>query len=257
MLLLQNKNKTVVKSLTILNLFRIHSRLTLNEIVHLTEIPKTSAHRMIGSLSDMGFLTKDSDGYYSLGLLFLEFGHLVAERIDLRKIAKPHMEALRDEVNEAVNLTMRDGDEAVYVEKLDTDHPVRLFTKVGRRSPLYTGACSRIILAYTDEKEQEAYLHNIELKPFGTKTIVDKDVLMDTLKQSRMNGFAISYSELENNTISIAAPIFNLSGQVIGGLSVAGPELRFSEERITELVEKVKQTANNISKELGFNKQPM
>ncbi|KHF39092.1 IclR family transcriptional regulator [Halalkalibacter okhensis] len=253
---MQNKNKTVVKSLTVLNLFRTHSRLTLHEIVHLSGIPKTSAHRMVGSLTDMGLLTKDSDGYYSLGLLFLEFGHLVSQRIDLRKVAKPHMEALRDEVNEAVNLTLKDGDEAVYIEKLDTDHPVRLFTQVGRRSPLYTGACSRIILAYMDEVEQDTYIRNTELKRLAEKTIEDQSELKNVLKQSRINGFAISYSELENNTVSIAAPIFNISGQIIGGLSVAGPELRFSTDRTADMIQKVKQTAHTISTELGFTDQP-
>ncbi|MDT8862688.1 IclR family transcriptional regulator [Alkalihalobacillus sp. MEB130] len=250
---MQSKNKTVVKSMTILNLFRIHSALTLNEIVQMSNLPKTSAHRMVGSLTEMGFLTKDFEGNYSLGLLFLEYGQLVSERLDLPKIAKPYMEALRDDVNEAVNLTIRDGNEALYVEKVDTDHPVRLFTKVGRRSPLYSGACSRILLAHIDEKEQESYIRTIDLKPVGLKTITDKEVLRNVLKQSRTDGVAISYSELENNTVSIAAPIFNISGQVIGGLSVAGPESRFPETRVAEMIEKVKQTANQISCKLGFN----
>ena len=80
-------------------------------------VPKTSLHRMVGSLEEMGFLTKDEQGYYSLGLLFLQFGQLVANRLDIRNIAKPVMETLRDEVEEAVNLIVRDGDEAMYIEK--------------------------------------------------------------------------------------------------------------------------------------------
>ncbi|GAE26416.1 transcriptional regulator [Halalkalibacter wakoensis JCM 9140] len=249
---MHSQNKTVVKSLVILNLFRKHSTLTLNEIVRLSELPKTSAHRMVGSLTEMGFLTKDNQGSYSLGLLFLEFGEIVSERLNLRKIAKPYMEDLRDKVNEAVNLTIRDGDEALYVEKIDTDHPVRLFTKIGRRSPLYTGACSRIILAYMEDQEREAYVERTTLESIGIKTITSKSKLKEVLHQSRLNGYTISYSELENNTVSIAAPIFNYAGQIAGGLSVAGPETRFTEDKIKELTQQVKETAYRISKELGF-----
>lgn len=250
---MQNKNKTVMKSMSILNLFRSHHKLTLNEIVQLSGIPKTSVHRMVGSLEDMGFITKDREGYYSLGLLLLEFGQLVAERLDLRKIALPIMESLRDNVDEAVNLIVKDNKEALYVEKLDTRHPVRLFTKVGRRSPLYAGACSRAILAFLPDEERDEYLNEIELKPYGQGTIVDKQKLKIILEQSRQDGYAISYSELENNTCSVAAPIFDYTGHVVGGLSVAGPDVRFNKERLPELIKKVKQATAEISKQLGWS----
>ena len=95
-------------------------------MMELSGLPKTSLHRMIGSLEEMGFLTRDDNGYYSLGLIFLQFGQLVGERLDIRKIAYPIMKDLRDDVEEAVNLIVRDNDEAMYIEKVDTLHPVRL-----------------------------------------------------------------------------------------------------------------------------------
>ncbi|WP_209124034.1 IclR family transcriptional regulator [Alkalihalobacillus sp. BA299] len=248
---MQNKNKTVVKSMKLLDLFRTYRKLSLNEMVQLSGIPKTSVHRMIGSLEDMGFLSKDSEGKYTLGMLFLEFGQLVADRLDIRKIAYPIMRDLRDDLGEAVHLIIRDQNEAIYIEKLDTLHPVRLFTKVGRRSPLYAGACSRIILAHLPEKELEAYLDETELKPFETGTITEKDKLRAILQQSRANGYAISYSELENQTVSIAAPIFDHTGHVVGGLSIAGPDSRFQDEHLPTLIEKVKRAADEISQKLG------
>jgi DNA-binding IclR family transcriptional regulator len=248
----KNKNKTVVKSMSILDLFRIHHLLSLNDIAQLANMPKTSVHRMVGSLTDMGFLVKDVEGNYSLGLIFLEFGQLVAERLDIKKMAKPFMLSLRDEVNEAINLTIKDGNEAIYIEKMDTDHPVRLFTKVGRRSPLYAGACSRIILSFLEERERESYINETDLKSIGIQTIIDKNELRAVLSQSRLDGYAISHSELENNTISVAAPIFNYTSKVVGGLSIAGPEVRFPGERLPTLITKVKETAAQISQELGY-----
>lgn len=152
---MQNKNKTVVKSMDLLNLFLHEPSLTLSELVSLSGMPKTSVHRMISSLEEMGFLNRDSSGAYSLGLVFLEFGQLVADRLDIRKIAKPVMEELCREVDEAVQLIMRDGNEAIYVEKIEGTQTVRLYTAIGRRSPLYAGACARSILSFLPVKKSK------------------------------------------------------------------------------------------------------
>jgi IclR family transcriptional regulator, KDG regulon repressor len=247
-----NKNKTVVKSMDVLNLFIHHHKLSLAEIVELSGIPKTSVHRMIGSLSDMGFLQKDADGKFALGLLFLQFGQLVAERLDLREISLPVMRSLRDKVKEAVNLIIKDGTEAIYIEKVDTTHPVRLYTKIGRRSPLYAGACSRIILSFMNKEEQEQYLQETQLTAIGSGTVTDKEELRKLLAEARKAGYTLSYSELENDTAAIAAPIFDHSGLLCAGLSIAGPDSRFEKERLPELVELVQKAAKDISWKLGY-----
>ncbi|MDF9840751.1 MULTISPECIES: IclR family transcriptional regulator [unclassified Paenibacillus] len=247
-----NKNKTVVKSLDLLNLFLTNEELSLNEMVQLSGIPKTSIHRMIGSLEEMGFLHKDAEGKYSLGLLFLQFGQLVAERLDIRQVARPVMQALRDEFEEAVNLVIKDRNECIYIEKLESTHPVRLYTKIGRRAPLYAGACARIILSFLPEQEREQYLQTINPVPFALGTVTDKQKLRQMLEESRINGYSISHSELEDHTASLAAPIFDYSGKVVGGLSIAGPDIRFQEDRLPELIERVKSSATDISRKLGW-----
>lgn len=249
---MQNKNKTVVKSMDLLNLFRNYSKLSLNEMVQLSGIPKTSVHRMVGSLEDMGFLKKDEDSKYSLGFLFLEFGQLVKERIDIRKIALPIMQSLREEAGEAVNLNIREGNEAIYIEKLETMQPVRVYTKIGRKAPLYAGACPRILLAFLPESEREQYIQEIELKPIATGTITDKDYLCQILADSRKNGYSVSHSELEDYSSAVAAPIFDSSNQVVASISLVGPSMRFQEEHLSKLIELVKKAANKISYELGW-----
>lgn len=173
--MMQNKNKTVVKSMALLNLFLHKPSLTLSELVSLTGMPKTSVHRMVSSLEEMGFLSRDASGAYSLGLVFLEFGQLVADRLDIRKIAKPVMEELCREVDEAVQLIMRDGNEAIYVEKIEGTQTVRLYTAIGRRSPLYAGACARSILSFLPREEIEAYIKQTELISIGSGTITDPE----------------------------------------------------------------------------------
>ncbi|MCY9209676.1 IclR family transcriptional regulator [Bacillus subtilis] len=249
---MQNKNKTVVKSMALLNLFLHKPNLTLSELVALTGMPKTSVHRMVSSLEEMGFLSRDASGAYSLGLVFLEFGQLVADRLDIRKIAKPVMEELCREVDEAVQLIMRDGNEAIYVEKIEGTQTVRLYTAIGRRSPLYAGACARSILSFLPREEIEAYIKQTELISIGSGTITDPEKLLQEIDASVQNGYTVSYSELENYTAAIGAPIFNHKRQVAAGISIAGFEARFTEDRLPYLTEKVKGAALQISRKIGY-----
>lgn len=238
--------------MALLNLFLHKPRLTLSELVSLTGMPKTSVHRMVSSLEEMGFLSRDASGAYSLGLVFLEFGQLVADRLDIRKIAKPVMEELCREVDEAVQLIMRDGNEAIYVEKIEGTQTVRLYTAIGRRSPLYAGACARSILSFLPREEIEAYIKQTELISIGSGTITDPEKLLQEIDASVQNGYTVSYSELENYTAAIGAPIFNHKRQVAAGISIAGFEARFTEDRLPYLTEKVKDAALQISRKIGY-----
>jgi len=252
---MNNKNKTVVRSMDIVNLFIDHTELSFQEIIDLSGIPKTSVYRMLMSLEEMEFLVKGTDLKYRLGLLFLKFGHLVSSRLDIRQIAYPVMENLHNDVKEAINLIIKQGDEAIYIEKIDRNQKVRLYTAIGRRSPLYAGACSRIILSYLPEPEITAYMESIELKSFATGTITDKERLYDTIWQAKKDGYTISNSELENYTSAIAAPIFDYKGNVVAGLSVAGIEANYQDENIPIFVARVKEAAEEISQRLGYMKR--
>jgi IclR family KDG regulon transcriptional repressor len=247
-----NHNKTIVKSMDILNLFYEHEQLTLHEMTELSGIPKTSVHRLAGSLEEMGFLKRTEEGRYRLGLLFLRFGQLVAERLDLLKIARIHMRKLRDELGEAVNLIVREGREAVYIDKLEGVQPVRVYTAMGRRAPLYAGACPRILLAYLPYKQRTQILDEIDMIPYAKGTITERSVLERVLEETLENGYAVSYSELENHSAAVACPIFSSDGTVIAGLSISGIEAHYNEENIPRFIQSVRQAACAVSKDLGW-----
>ncbi|KQL35745.1 IclR family transcriptional regulator [Psychrobacillus sp. FJAT-21963] len=252
------KNKTVVRSMDILNLFVDHAALTFQEIIELSKIPKSSVYRMLISLEEMGFIVKGADSKYRLGLLFLTYGNLVSSRLDIRQIAYPIMQELHNELKEAINLIIRQGDEAIYIEKVDVYQKVRLYTAIGRRSPLYAGACSRVILSFLEDDEINSYLENVELKSFAMGTITDKEILLESIKNARTNGYTISHSELEDHTSAIAAPIFNNKGEIIGGISIAGIEANYQKDQVDFFAKKTIDAANIISERLGFvNKNPL
>ncbi len=131
-------NKTAVKTMDILELFYEHEELSLTEMVQLTNMPKTSVYRLIGSLEEMELYKKMRREILSWSR-FLRFGQLVSQRLSVRNIAIPYMKELRDSLGQAVNLIIQDGNDAIYVEKMEGVQPVRVYTAIGRRAPLYAG----------------------------------------------------------------------------------------------------------------------
>ena len=246
------KNTTVIKTLDILNLFARYDKLSLQELMNLSGMPRTSLLRMLASLEEMGFLQKDGHGKYALGLIFLEFGQRVAERLDIRGIALPVMRQLQQDADEAVNLIIVDGNDAVYIEKIETSHPVKAYTAIGRRAPLYGGACPKILLAFMPEAERERYIQETKLVQYAQGTIVDKEELRQEIQMIRSRGYSVSHSELRDFTSAVAVPIFNQEGHCVAGLSLVGLTVRFTADRIDRFVPLLKAAAGEISGQMGW-----
>src|SRR5690625_4193732 len=205
----------------ILDLFLDEEELTFQEIIDLSDMPKSSVYRMISSLEQMEFLEKGQNNKYRLGLKFLKYGSLVSSRLNIRQIAIPIMDELHNELKEAVNLTIQQDDtHSIYIEKLEYRQKVRLYTAVGRVSPLYAGASSRIILSFLPQTFTKNYLEHTPLMKIAKGTITNRNQLYKLLEKGRENYYTLSYSELHDHTAEMAAPIFNHEGRVVAALSV-------------------------------------
>ncbi|HYF82625.1 MAG TPA: IclR family transcriptional regulator [Clostridia bacterium] len=260
---MENENKalnnSLDKALKLLTYFNADRRIIgLSELSRLSNIPKATVYRLISTLQAHGFISKVSilgkDNQYKLGLRFLEYGKLVSEDLEIRKIALPYMERFRDKVNECVQLIIRDNDEAMYIEKLECTRDIRLYTRTGRRAPLFGGACPRAILTFLPDDEIDRILESRPLVKVTEGTIVNKIKLIELIKQDRQRGYTISYGELEPETVAIGAPIFDHMGSVIASVSVAGPDSRFTEKEIPYLLDELLRTTKDISTALGYIK---
>lgn len=253
-----NINSSLDKALDLLKYFsEEHPVRGLSEISRESSIPKATVYRLLNTFEKNGFLQKvDINGQqnqYKLGMKFFELGMCVSESIDLKELAFPLMEKLRDLLNEDVQLVIRDKNHAIYIEKLICTHPVRLFTKKGRQVPLSAGACSRAILSFLDDEDINEVLNNEPLVKYTEITIVKKEELWKSIKESRRKGYTISFGELEPQTVSVGVPIFDYSQKVIASISVAGPEQRFTDKLLSLIIKETKRTAKEISKILGYN----
>lgn len=248
-------NQSVAKALSILFLFTEDEELTLQQITEKTNIPKATAYRLLTTLENHGIVynvkASTHDSRYGLGLKLLELGNLVAERIELRKVARPFMEKLAEDINEVVHLVIKNQDKATYIERVNSNRALSLYTKIGRSVPLYVGSGPKMLLAFQSDEEIEKVLNQSPLMTFNDK-IIERETLRNELNEIRNIYYSISISEQDADTTGISFPIFNFENNVVAALAISGLSSRFKGSRLEEMKVKGKETALSISKELGY-----
>ncbi|MDR7419687.1 MAG: IclR family transcriptional regulator [Armatimonadota bacterium] len=244
------------KALRLLDLFSLeHPVRTLAELTGDSGLPRATTHRLLSVLRDVGYLHYDpATRGYRLGYKLLERGYLVSEQIELRPVARPHMERLRDETGETVSLQIVDGDEGLYVEKLEPLAGFRLWTRVGMRRPLYAGCSMKVLLAHLPPEHIERIIRH-GLTALTPMTITDGEKLTRDLAAIRARGYSVTFGESHAGVHGVAAPVRDHTGRVVASLSVLGPAARIPRERIPELITRVTRAAAGISRDLGYSTQ--
>lgn len=250
-------NKSVIKALKLLDYFTDETpERTLKEITKVAKIPKPTVYRMMKSLEYCGYIikTKESEHNttYRLGLKLLELGHRVSEQLEIRKVALPYMKELGTTLNEVVHLVVEHNNEAVYIEKVESNRVLRLYTKIGKRSPLYLGSGPKLLLAFSDEKKQHEILHHQPLSQLTNDLPVDKNVLYQQLKMIRQNGYAMSVGEQDKETTGVSYPVFDYHGKVIAAIAVSGLSIHFTGDALDKIKLATKKCTEHISAQLGY-----
>jgi IclR family transcriptional regulator, KDG regulon repressor len=250
----ENLVKSVSRALDIITLVSMKKGgMGVTEISKQIDINKSSVHRILSTLVQYNYIEQDIEsGRYKLGYKFLEMGSKLLESIDLREEAKPFLEELENETNEVIHLVVFDQGEVVYIEKLEGNETLRMHSKVGKRAPMHCTSVGKAILAHLPTNVVIDILDRKGMPIHTDKTIRDKDVFIQELKQVKQTGFALDLEENEYGITCIAAPIFDHSRKVIAAVSISGPTLRMQDERLLHLQHKIIQIGKQISARLGF-----
>lgn len=251
-----DSTSSLAKGLRLLDKFSLERPLlSLAELTGASGLPRATVHRLLSGLRDLGYLQYDrATRQYRLGYKLLERGYIVSENIELRPIARPHLERLRDLTHETVSLQIVDGDEGAYVEKLEPLAGFRMWIRVGMRRPLHAGCSFKVLLANLPAARIEQVI-SLGLPAQTSLTITDPDALRRDLAVIRSQGYSITFGESHEGVHGVAAPVRNRTGQVVASISVLGPAARIPRSRARELVSVVTQTAADISRDLGFDDQ--
>jgi IclR family KDG regulon transcriptional repressor len=221
----------------------VNTELSLNEVVQLTGIHRSSTYRTLESLVHAGWVKKNPETWkYTLGPSILKLKTQVLDDLGDKAITGHAMQMLNEISGETVTVSIIDEMENLVIEVLESQQPVKLSARRGYRIPLNTTASSRVLVAYLSEHQ----LQEVERK-YG------HIYFLDELASIRANGYAVSSGELDADASAIAAPIKNADDNVVGALGVCGPSSRFGPERMQFLIREVIEAARTISRNLGWN----
>ncbi|MGO0060157.1 IclR family transcriptional regulator [Brevibacillus fluminis] len=246
--------QSVVRAMDILDLFTPSvTELSVKEISDRLQLSKSTVHGLIKTLEHRRYLEQSPvDQKYKLGLRLFELGNLVGGGMELRKLAHPIIRELVEKLQETVHLVVRDENEIVYVEKMEGPGALRMYSQIGKRAPLYCTGVGKAIFAFLDENKQEEILAKTDLKAFTSYTLTDPAAIRNHMQEIRERGYAIDDEEIELGLKCVAAPIFNHLGEVVASISCAGPNFRFSAEKMEQIIAEIQKAAQELSKKLGY-----
>jgi len=221
---------------------------SLKQISAQTGLHPSTAHRILNDLALGGFVDRPQAGSYRLGMRLLELGNLVKARLDVREAALAPMRELHRLTHQPVNLSMRQGDEIVYIERSYSEHSgMQVVRAIGGRAPLHLTSVGKLFLAMDDPQKVRAYATRTGLAGHTRNSITALAALERELANVRRLGSARDDEELELGVRCMAAGIYDDQNKLVAGLSISAPADRLEEGWL----ERVKATAAQISAALG------
>jgi len=241
--------KTLDKGIIVLlHLLEVNNSISVTELSKNLSINKSTIFKILKTLEGRGLVYQFENEKYGLRI---EMFQMIVDQYDLnpslQRIARNEIERLSTKCHETVTLSSLVESNVQCIDKIDSSVTVHITHKVGRFSPLYTGATGKAILAYYSDSDFKKYIQSISLKPLTDYTLTSVEDLLIDLKEIKKRGFAYSHGELDLGVSGVAAPIFQTNEKVVGAVSIWGLTQSISHEKLMEYGECVKKSALNIS----------
>lgn len=224
---------------------------TLAELAGDLGMSKSTLLRLLAPLCDTRLVEQDPDtGRYRLGWRTAALGETYLERLDLREVAHPTLRDVSGRSGETSHLVIPDFPEVVYVDKVDSSQPVRMYSRIGSRQPAYCTGVGKALLAHAGQEAFRAVVA-AGMAPRTQNTRTTEEALAADLAVVRERGYAVDEVENEQDIRCVAAPVFDRTGAAVCALSVSGPSTRVTMVRVPELAGLVTESATEISRKLG------
>lgn len=252
----RNFINSLARGLSILEAFDIaNPRLGISELARKTELSKSTVYRLVYTLRTLGYIIPvEEENKYTLGPKVLGLGFAVLSSLELREVASPYLMELSRYVKETVNLAVLDGWKLIYVERIKTQQILNINLHVGSRLELYNTAMGRVLAAFQEKDWLSDYLQYLRKLPEAKSYWKDNGKkLIDILEEVKNNGYAINNEELTPGLRSVAAPVRNRNGQIVGAVNIAVSSSLYSLQRLKKnLIFPLRRTAQAISAALGY-----
>ena len=223
--------------------------ISLKEISEKTGLHPSTTHRLLNDLAIGRFVDRSQPGSYRLGMRLLELGNLVKNRLNVRDAALVPMRRLHKLIQQPVNLSMRQGDEIIYIERAFSERSgMQVVRAIGGRAPLHLTSVGKLFLATDDPQRVRAYATRTGLSGHTKNSLTDLSALERELSKVQQYGYAQDNEELELGVRCMAAGIYDDQSTLVAGLSISSPAGRLEDEWLPKL----QATAQEISTTMGF-----
>ncbi len=249
----------VLKVFAVLETLVEERRMSLAELAQRAMTSKSTAHRLLQTMVDLGYVEQDEDTEkYGLTLKFFSLGaRILNEQSDLLQVADKAMGKLSRAIGESINLGVLDKTDqrVVYIHKYDSFYNLSMKSTLGLRNPLHSTSLGKALLAWRDDDEIRERIEKMDMKKLAPNTVTDPEALFAQLVAARSRGFTEEVEESEAGVRCMATPVFNHLGSPIAAISIGFPLFRFDENRKDEITELLLTCGREASEALGYQTQ--
>lgn len=241
--------QSIDRAITVLNyISENNNKLKLTDISEALGLKITTLHGIISTLEYWGFVSKNPENNrYCLGIRLYELGNVYGEDLSIKKIAEPYLHKLVDKFSETAHLAVLSDFNSVYVDKVESPHPIRMASLMGTKENLLDSTTGKIMLAYSSEDYINKFIDEVYLKDETILVKLSKEEIYCLLSEIRQNKYIVHYHAETNNFNCIAVCLTNSKGNVVGSINISIPSFRFSED----LLENIKTELLLISEEIS------
>ncbi|QEW31905.1 DNA-binding transcriptional regulator KdgR [Erwinia billingiae] len=229
----------------------------ITELSQRVMMSKSTVYRFLQTMKSLGYVDQEGESEkYSLTLKLFELGAKALQNVDLIRSADIQMRDISRQTKETIHLGALEEDSIVYIHKIDSLYNLRMYSRIGRRNPLYSTAIGKVLLAWRDVSEVKDIMAEVTYNRSTPRTVGSTEALLPVLEKVRSQGYGEDNEEQEEGLRCIAVPVFDRFGVVIAGLSISFPTIRFSEEEKSSYVAMLHRSAKRLSEQMGYHDYP-
>jgi len=247
---------SVLKVFNILQTLGENKKCGVSELAQRLMMSKAKTTHFLETMITLGYVIKEDDEY-SLTLKLFELGTKPLEYMELDDIADKEMTLISEVTGEAIHLGVIEGDSFVHTHKIDARYNLRTHSDIGRPRPLYSTAIGKMLLSGMKNEYVRKILKDVEFVKYTPNTMQSIEQVIDALESIRLNHYSEGIEEQESGVRCIAAPIYDRLGNIVAGLSISFPVVRFEEEKKSYVIELLHKSCQNVSEQLGFYQYPV
>jgi DNA-binding IclR family transcriptional regulator len=244
-------SQSLDRALTLVNQLATGPK-TLDELSGVIGVHKSTTLRLLRTLESHRFVQRDGVHHYRLGTALFDLANLALEERDVRRAAEPALRDLNSRLGHTVHLASYEDGEVIYIDKYESRHQMRMYSRIGRRAPLHCTAVAKILLADLPSATLQKVLSGMEFPRLTANTITSTAAYLAELERVRANGYAVDNSEHEDFIHCIAAPIRGARGEVLAAVSMSVPKVLLDYDGLLSHLPDLLATAEAASAECGF-----